>query len=271
MPISFCSLGSGSKGNAVLVSGGGANILIDCGLSIKTLVMKLLQAGLNLTDIDAVLITHEHSDHIKSAAELSDGFGIPLYTHKRTARVLKDRFTGITSGRASLNSAVVFDNTSPFDIKGLTIEPFRNPHDAVFPLGYTFTESGNKAVYATDLGEITPSFLSAAEGAKLVMLESNYDFNMLINGRYPEFLKRRILSVRGHLSNEVCADTVAKLLNNGAEKFILGHISQENNLPELVFETVTDRLKSEGAEYGKDYKLAIATQSDASEILEISL
>lgn len=259
------SLGSGSRGNAVIVGNDNCKILVDCGFTLKNLAERMLSVGVTPYDLDAIVLTHEHNDHIKGIQELSNKIKLPLYLPERTYNVLKNKFsTGNKADGVPLQYACPFKCPTEIEIKGIKITPFRTSHDAVYPVGYAFCDSDSRAVYATDLGGITPSVDEAATGADLILIESNYDFNMLRVGKYPAYLKARIQGIKGHLSNTCCAEFVAKLYNSGTKNFILGHISQQNNLPELAYVATTSALSKVGATYGKDYCLHICEQDQPS-------
>ncbi len=245
-------LASGSKGNCTMITTGEKRILIDAGIGIRALKNALTARETSFSDVKAVLVTHEHTDHVAACAQLSDMYGIPIFTNAITMSALKRR-TGLKGG-------YYFEGTTPFTLAGLEIRPFRTSHDAVCPVGYSIADGDSRFTYATDLGYFSPSVKEIATGSDMVMIESNHDVNMLINGRYPYPLKQRILSERGHLSNKACADAVRGLLDNGTRKFILGHLSEENNTYDLAYTETTELLAQLGALNGKDYELQVATQ-----------
>lgn len=251
MAISVCALGSGSKGNAILVSGGGHKILIDCGFGIRDLSARLMSQGVSLAELDGVLVTHEHTDHIRAIKSVGDVHGVPIYLHERTCRAI---------GPAVPENAFVFSTLNGFRLGGFEIRPFPTSHDAICPLGYAISDGESKFVYATDMGYVTRKVFAAAKGADIVMIESNYDKEMLINGSYPYFLKKRILSDHGHLCNTVCAEAVRQIADWGTKNFILGHISQENNKKEIVYRTTLEVLEKEGGKLSKDFEIYIAEQ-----------
>ncbi len=252
-------LASGSKGNCTMITTGEKRILIDAGIGIRALKHALTERGTSLNDVKAVLVTHEHTDHVASCAQLSDMYGIPIFTNAVTMSALKRR-TGLKGG-------YYFEGTKSFTLLGLEIRPFRTSHDAVCPVGYSVADGDSRFTYATDLGYFSPSVKEMTSGADLVMIESNHDVTMLLNGRYPYPLKQRILSERGHLSNKACADAVRELMNSGTRKFILGHLSEENNTYDLAYEETTELLRKAGALNGRDYELKVATQLGLTETI----
>lgn len=258
MAITVCALGSGSKGNAVLVSSEEHRILIDCGFGIRELSARLMSQGITLDTLEGVIITHEHTDHIKAIRSLGDNHNVPVYLHQRTCCAL---------GSCVPDNAYIFSTLNGFLLGGFEIRPFQTSHDAAYPLGYSISDGNSRFVYATDLGFVSNEVYAAARKADIVMLESNYDKQMLINGSYPAFLKRRILSNQGHLCNTDCAAAVQKLANWGTKNFILGHISQENNRKELVYNTTLEALCKDGGRLHKDFELSIALQDYPSPML----
>lgn len=258
MAITVCALGSGSKGNSVLVSNGEHNILIDCGFGIRELSARLMSQGATLAGLDGILITHEHTDHVKAMKSAGDRHHVPVYLHERTCRAL---------GAAAPDNTFVFSTLNGFMLGGFEIRPFPTPHDAVYPVGYSISDGESRFVYATDLGFVSAEVLAAARKADIVMLESNYDRDMLVRGAYPYFLKQRILSDHGHLCNTDCAEAIRKIADWGTRNFILGHISQENNLKELVYRTTLETLEKDGGRLHKDFELSVATQDAPCETL----
>ncbi|MBQ8177637.1 MAG: MBL fold metallo-hydrolase [Clostridia bacterium] len=254
-------LASGSKGNSILVSSGEKRLLIDCGITIRALTKALKERSLALPDVKAVLVTHEHGDHVSSCAQLTDAYGIPVFANAVTMSALK-RKTGLRGG-------YYYEETSPFTLCGMEIRPFRTSHDAVYPVGYSISDADSKFTYATDLGYFSSSVKEAALGSNLILIESNHDVEMLLNGPYPRYLKERILSSRGHLSNEHCAAAVRELLESGTKRFILGHLSEQNNTYDLALSTTQNLLMRSGAKQGEDYELHVATQQGLPLTLEV--
>lgn len=255
MAIEICVLGSGSKGNCVLLDNGKNRVIIDAGLSARSIKQKLMQLNLSFAQIDGILITHEHTDHIRALDVLSRE--IPVYAHDYTMEAIAAK-RDIT-----LKNQMNF-NCTQFSIGTLDIQTFCVSHDAVYPLGYTISDCQSKVAYATDMGYCSRDFMSAAEGAEIIMIESNHDVDMLMSGDYPAFLKRRIVSNKGHLSNLACAMAINELAAKGTKKFILAHLSENNNLPELAYWTNVDYLKRKGAVMGQDINLYVADQRQMS-------
>ncbi|MGE5453911.1 MAG: MBL fold metallo-hydrolase [Methylocystaceae bacterium] len=240
-------LASGSSGNSVLIAMGGTHILVDAGISTRRIEQGLKEVGIAACDLDAVLITHEHSDHISGLDVLCRRYKLPVYTRPATwkAMTLSERFP--TECCRPLESHMT--------IGGMDVIPFSISHDAADPVGFSFFHQGQKCVLATDLGVVTPEVASAIADAEVLVLESNHDPGMLAEGSYPYYLKQRIRSQVGHLSNLDCARLLGKTnLPSGAHVF-LAHLSQQNNTPSLAEKTVEDHLTRCGCEVGRELVL----------------
>ena len=226
---------SGSTGNCSLITDGKANILIDAGISMRRAVSALDEYGLTPQDLCGVLITHEHSDHISGLSMLNKYYRLPIIAPTELCDVLKDTKPELSS---SLNAIGVGE---VLNIDSIKIRAFRTPHDSRFSVGYRFEGSGIFA-FATDTGMITDEMLDGLTGADTALIEANHDLEMLKNGPYPYFLKKRILSDHGHLCNDECGKLALSLANSGTKHIILGHLSRENNTPEIAHKTVSDVL-----------------------------
>ncbi len=260
--LRFYSISSGSRGNAVLVSSKKTNILIDCGLSGKKLAQGLALMDMTVQDLDAVLVTHEHSDHICGvgiAARMADA---KVYANGPTWEAME---AGI--GTLPEKNMLVFDTGREFEIGDIGIQSFHTPHDAAWSVGYTLEAEGKKVAIATDMGHITDAARTALTGCDAVMLESNHDLNMLQNGRYPLPLKRRILSEVGHLSNPDCAAFAVELVKNGTTALALSHLSEDNNLPQLAYRESYLALQEAGIDPEKDVQLSVAKLMCLKQIL----
>lgn len=218
---------SGSSGNCMLLSNGDTHILIDAGISMRRIESSLRQADLTVRDIGGVLITHEHSDHISGLKMLLKHYEVPVYAPRTIAARLRGMLPEIED---MLN---VIPVNTPFRLEGLSVRAFHTPHDTDESVGYRIEGRGSFAI-ATDMGHVTDEVRAGLCGADTVLIESNHDLEMLSYGAYPVYLKRRILSDRGHLSNPDCAALAAYLADNGTSKIILGHLSRENNRPGIA-------------------------------------
>lgn len=262
MAFGICSFSSGSRGNCSLVTNGSTNVLVDAGISFSRLKRCLASLDLSVDDLDGVVITHEHTDHVCGLETLSQY--VPVYAHERTAAAIEKR-----SGKSLQNLALVKNYDLGFEVGDVSVVPFRLPHDAAYPLGYSFYYNGKKICVATDIGHITDGIVKNLSGSNVVLLEANHDVEMLKHGKYAEVLKRRILSDTGHLSNDSASEAVCRVLSDKLERIVLGHLSQENNLATLAYKTVADGMKSKGAIADKDIMLEVATQSTATELFLI--
>lgn len=230
------TLCSSSSGNCILVSGKKTELLVDCGMSARKISQALLALGRDVGSLRGVVVTHEHIDHVKGLAALVKKYRLPVYAHEITAGIL-EREHGICGITA-------FRDGESFYIEEIALTPFLIPHDTPVCVGYRLTFEDEQKILgvAADLGRVTGTVRSAMMGANAVYLESNHDLSMLMTGRYPYFLKKRIAGERGHLSNDDCSSFCAELLQEGTEHFVLGHLSAQNNLEELAFETTNQRL-----------------------------
>ena len=224
---------SGSSGNCLLLSSGSTHILIDAGISKRRIEGSLAQSGLSMREIGGVLITHEHSDHISGLKMLLKYYALPVYA----PRTVANRLRGCLP-EAEPYLRVIPVNES-FAIGDLTVTAFHTPHDTDESVGYR-VQSGGVFALATDMGHVTEEVLNALSGADAVLIESNHDEEMLRYGPYPVYLKRRILSDSGHLSNACCAELARALALGGTKQIILGHLSRENNSPALAMQAARE-------------------------------
>ncbi|MCL2382775.1 MAG: MBL fold metallo-hydrolase [Oscillospiraceae bacterium] len=235
--LQFCSLYSGSSGNSFLIKSDHTNILIDSGVSAKKIIDGLTSINLSITDIDAILITHEHIDHVRSLNTLSSKYNLPVYANIKTWDALKEKKDSISDSNKK-----IFKVSENFEIGDLKIFPFSTPHDAADPCGFNICNNKHKLSVATDLGHVSNSIFKHFEGSSSLMLEANYDPEILKVSSYPFSLKKRIDSLHGHLPNKVSGQTICKLINSGLKNALLVHLSKENNFPELVHKTIEEEL-----------------------------
>lgn len=230
------NLASGSKGNCTLVESDKASILIDCGLDSKKIESLLEEVGSTADKIQAIFITHTHTDHIKGVTVFAKKHNVKVFaTDKCWEEGKLQKIELVQRG---------FLNFEPMTFEDFSIVAFELPHDAVQTVGYSIQNCGKKFSIATDLGVLSAQTLSNLQGSDLIFIESNYDEGMLKNGPYPYVLKQRIASGVGHLSNEDCGNAIAKLVKLGTKHFVLMHLSENNNLPELAYGTVKNVLKN---------------------------
>jgi len=234
MAVAMTVLASGSKGNCTLISAGGVRVLVDAGLSCRETLCRLALVGWTASGIDAIVITHEHSDHVGGLRVLAKRLKVPVYmtaaTHEAYRRYARDS----AGNRIKLERLEVFEPGRAFAIGAVTVTPFTIPHDAVDPVGFTFRSEGIKVGVCTDLGYMPASVKHHLHGCHVLMVESNHDLEMLRGGPYPWAVKQRVMSRVGHLSNDALADFLTTDYDGGAEYLILAHLSEQNNHPEIA-------------------------------------
>lgn len=259
--FSFFSLSSGSCGNCSYLGNSRYGILIDAGLGPRVIKKRLAEYGVDLSSIMAVLITHDHYDHIKSAGYLGEKMHIPIYATREVHR-------GIANSpliRHSLNGSTVHvEKGMPFQIEEIRITPFHVPHDSIDNSGYFFEFDNQTLTLATDVGAITKEVAHYVSKANHLIIESNYDEELLENGRYPYHLKQRITSGTGHLSNRQTAEFLANSYTSNLRNIWLCHLSGDNNHPELAYKTVKEQLVKKGIEVGKQVDLHVLERNKLS-------
>lgn len=254
--MKFCSIASGSSGNCIYAGSADTSVLIDAGISGKRIEAGLNGLDLTTPDIDAILITHEHSDHIKGLGVLARRYGIPIYATQGTIGALK-KSTAIGKIPEDLWHVIAAD--SSFTVGDLAVKPFSISHDAAEPVGYRIEHGGKALATATDMGCYDEYTVDALKDLDVLLLESNHDVRMLEAGRYPYYLKRRILGEKGHLSNETAGQLLCRVLHEGIREIFLGHLSEENNYEALAFETVCDEVTlGDNPFRSSDFRITIA-------------
>ena len=265
MELRFSPLFSGSSGNATYVGCDDAHILVDAGLSGTRVIQEMEKVGVDPRQLSAILVTHEHSDHIKGIGILSRKFDVPVYATEGTWRNMLSKLGNIAQKNMRL-----IEPYQDFYVGSIDVTPFATPHDAGQPVGYTFETGGAKLAIATDLGSVRDSWLKYVTGADAVILESNYDPGMLQTGPYPLELKRRIMGRRGHLSNDDAGEVAVELVSHGASQIILGHLSKENNYPELALQCTRAALKIAGIDPENDVRLSVAARDCNSGMFSVA-
>lgn len=258
--VRFYTFFSGSRGNCTFISDGDTNILIDAGVSASKILNSLKSIGVSPDEIDAILITHEHSDHVAGVKVLSDRFSIPVYANENTASKL------VASSLVSERAVRITESGSTFSLRSAVVRSFRTPHDSAESVGYIIDMADKKFGIATDTGCITKAMLSALAKCEAVLIESNHDIDMLSNGKYPYVLKRRIMSDNGHLSNENCAWLATQLALWGTKRIALGHLSENNNTPEKAYSETEKMFLENNIQIGTDVKLIVADKAKICEI-----
>lgn len=261
--LNFCSLYSGSSGNSLFVQSDNTKILIDCGVSSKKIEGTLNSMDVDASSIDAILVTHEHSDHVKGLATFSSKFDIPVFSTAQTF----DNMEKVTS-RIATNNINYFKIDEKFCIGDLEILPFSIPHDAANPCGFNLFNSNKKISIATDIGHMNCAILKKLEGSSFVLLESNYDTEVLKCCSYPFSLKSRISGPTGHLSNDMAGKTITYLLKNGLKTAMLGHLSKESNLPELAYRTTVNEILSNGIDENT-FNISVASRDFPGKLITI--
>lgn len=250
----LASLGSGSRGNGTLVEIGGELVLVDCGFTLKQTEARLARLGLLPAQLSAVLVTHEHSDHMQGVAALAHRYAIPVYASY-----------GTLNARAARQASVVgtvIDSHAAFAIGAVSVQPVVVPHDAREPTQFVFSHGGQRVGVISDLGHVTPYVVEQFQELDLLLMESNHDREMLLRGRYPESVKRRIAGKLGHLSNEQAAGFLEAVCHDRLQ-VVVGHVSEENNHEDLLaaaFEALAPRVSS----------LSFATQEEGADWLSFA-
>ncbi len=262
--MKFCALASGSSGNCIFAEHNGTRILIDAGISAKRIAEALQEIGVEPESIEAMLITHDHSDHIQGAAVFSRKYGTDIYATKGTLQYI------CANCRAKPDNSRqhYIDRTTPFEIGSIRIEPFAVLHDAIDPVGYALCADGKRLGIATDLGTFDEMIVSRLMGADALYIEANHDVNMLMLGTYPYQIKCRINSDIGHLSNEACAQLIGRVRAENTKAVVLAHISRENNFAELAYETVKQSILSD-KRFENVPELIIARRDGPTGIIEL--
>ncbi len=260
----FCNLASGSAGNCTYIGDDHTHLCVDVGISGKRMEAGLNEIGLKTPELTGILITHEHSDHIGGLGVVSKRYGVPVYATGGTIRAIRSmpKYRDIPDYLFH-----EIDAEKPFSLGEFKISPIPVCHDAAQPVAFRFDNSGSSVAIMTDLGKFDEKIVESLSGLSGLMLEANHDVNMLQVGPYPYYLKRRILSDRGHLSNESCGKLLSRLLHDKLKAVILGHLSRENNLEELAYETV--RMEVTMADTGyrfPELPITIAKRTERTEV-----
>ncbi len=264
MDLSICSLASGSSGNCYAVASDSGLLLVDAGISARRITEGLKRNGF-CTQVDGLLVTHEHSDHIKGIAVLAKK-NVPVYANEKTLKALWA--CGVETGEVR-----VFETGSTFTAGGITVETFPVSHDCADPVGFAFCSGAKRAAIITDTGVVTDEIFRQMVLADILVLESNHDESVLRVGRYPWFLKQRILGERGHLSNDAAACALAEAVLESEpchrnKQVLLAHLSKENNFPEMAAATMENVLRAHGIS-PRDVSVDILPRSEPGPVYEI--
>lgn len=261
----LCSIASGSSGNCVYVGSEATHLLVDTGISGKRIEQGLRELELTPRDLDGILITHEHADHINGLGVMARKYEIPIYATEGTIQAILQS-GGIGKVEEALFHPVKEDEK--FILKDLTINPMHISHDATQPVAYRISYGNKKIGICTDLGVYNEYTVECLKGMDALLLEANHDVNMLQVGPYPYYLKQRILGDRGHLSNENSGRLLCRILHDGLRTVLLGHLSKENNLPELAYESVRMEINMDDNPYrAGDFDIQVAKRSEMSPVV----
>lgn len=252
----FCPLASGSKGNCIYFGTQHTKILIDAGLSTKQTIEKLAEINVDISEIDAILVSHEHSDHIQGLKVMANKKGIPVFANTETAK-------GIVAAFGDCPQFKIFTTGETFEFGDLEIHPFTVPHDTLDPVAFTIRSGNKKYGFCTDLGFATSLVQIQLRDCECLYLESNHQVSMVHASPRPQVYKQRVLGRTGHLSNEACGNLLAELVHPGLKHVHLAHLSSECNTPETAIETVKNILKSKGL----DVDLCVAPQNQISKAI----
>ena len=261
--LRFVSLGSGSSGNCYYLGTMSKGILIDAGIGIRNMKKRLAEVGLGFEQIWGVLITHDHIDHIRSVGAVAVRHHIPVYT---TAEIHKGISRCPMIGDKNIPSPKLIEKGSTLDISGFEVTAFSVSHDGSDNVGYSIQYNNQRFTLATDLGYICENSAPYIKQANYLVLEANYDTQMLETGRYPRYLKNRISCPTGHLSNDEAARFLADNYTPHLKHIYLCHLSQENNMPELAYQIVERELTAKNIIVGKDVQLHTLPRTKSSEV-----
>ena len=260
--LNFCSLYRGSSGNSLFVQTENTRILIDAGVSSKKIEEGLKSIDVEPSSIDAILVTHEHSDHIQGLGTFSKKFDTPIYANQETIDNMQNQILKISE-----KNIKKFKVADKFSIGDIDIKSFSIPHDAANPCGFNIFKENKKLSIATDIGHMDNKLIKNLEDSLFILLESNYDSEIIKYSRYPYSLKSRITGPLGHLSNDSAGKTISYLLKSGLKSAILGHLSKENNFPELAYKTVADQVMEQN-NFNNSISLSVANRNSPGKLLE---
>ena len=265
--MDFCSIASGSSGNCTYTGTDHTALLVDAGVSARQIEKGLKSIDRTATDIDGILVTHEHSDHIRGLGVLSRRYGIPIYGTKGTLNAIAN-CSSLGTIDAGLYREIHVDED--FQVGDVTVHPFEIPHDAAQPSAYRISHEETSVAVVTDLGVFSDYIIENMKGLDAVLLEANHDIRMLQAGPYPYYLKQRILGTHGHLSNENAGRLLCRVLHDNLKHIFLGHLSKENNYDALAYETVCMEVTmGENPYKASDFHIRVAERSEVSQLVTV--
>jgi phosphoribosyl 1,2-cyclic phosphodiesterase len=265
--LRFISFGSGSSGNCYYLFNDCGGIIIDAGIGVRMLKKYFDQYGLKFSNVKAILLTHDHADHVKSVGSLSRDYNLPVYATKKVHEGIDNNY--IVHYKVSMESRHYINAGESFNIDDFEIMPVIVPHDSSDNVGYRINYGGTIFVLITDAGHVTTEMAQLISEANYLVFESNHEVEKLIHGRYPDYLKKRILSDFGHLSNEDCGNALRDYATPNLKRVWLCHLSYDNNDPELARYTVEGILRDKGIILGKDFELDVLKRKTPSEIFNL--
>lgn len=248
----ICTLASGSSGNSLYIESSQSKILVDAGIGPRVLKKRLESIDVDITDIDAVIVTHEHEDHTRGLTKIN----MPVYVASETVPVWKNKVECLNE----------FESDEPFEIKDLFITPFSVPHDAIDPVGFTIQTDNLKVGVVTDIGSVTSLVIEKLKDSNVLVLESNHDMNLLFYSQYPWMLKQRIKGRLGHLSNVQSGALLDTVFNNNLKHVVLAHLSMINNSPEAAYDEAMKIVKRKNSDITKVH---VAPRKTVGEVLSI--
>lgn len=262
--MKICTLSSGSTGNSIFVQSDSSKILIDCGLTGKLAVSLLNSINVKPEELDAIFVTHEHSDHIKGIGVLSRKYDIPILANEKTWMAMRGSI-----GKIDPKNIFVFKSNSFFTFRDMDVQNISTYHDAIDPVFFIFYQREQKISILTDTGIITNHMIDSIRNSDVLVLESNHDLDMLKTGPYPYHLKQRILGEHGHLSNDTSADIMKEIVRGNGEKLILGHLSKTNNTEFVAFDSMKNNLENLGLNVNNDIILDVAKEYQAGKVNDL--
>lgn len=266
--LRFISFGSGSSGNCYLLYTETDALMIDAGLGVRMLKKRFANYGLKLSDVHNIIVTHDHADHVKSVGSISHEYGLPVYATTDVHKGIRQNYC--VHPKPDADHCLYTQKGRTERIGEFDVTPFNVPHDSTDNVGYKVVCDGTTFCLITDVGEVTDEIKQYIAQADYLVIEANHDEQMLLNGHYPQYLKERILSSKGHLSNKSCGMALAECASKRLKKVWLCHLSEENNHPELARKTVEDILAHNGIITGKGLDLIVLKRTVPSEIYELT-
>lgn len=264
--MQICSLASSSSGNCIYIGTENTHLLIDAGISGKRITEGLLALNVSPSKLNGILITHEHSDHIKSLGIMARKYGVPIYATQNT---WNEMLQTCKLGKIDVSLHMEIKADESFQVNDILVHPFKTSHDAIDPVCYTFTQNNKKISVATDLGCYNDYIKEKLMHSHVLFIEANHDIKMLEVGKYPYFLKQRILSDYGHLSNEMSGRLISELMHKDLKYVVLGHLSKENNYPDLAYESVKLEIHEQNGTYLSEITVSVAKRDENSDLIVI--